>query len=99
MAKKHDQAGRVVAKKLGGQYDPTASPDVKGKQGRAEVKTMASEIPKAKQQLGTRPGKAYVVLPKPEHGKARDRLRGSGVGLMNYKGEITKRSGTGRKKT
>lgn len=99
MAKKHDQAARVAAKKLGGQYDPTASPDVKGKQGRAEVKTRAPEIPKAKQQLGTRPGKAYVVLPKPEHGKARGKLRGSGVGIMDYKGNITKRSGSARKKT
>lgn len=89
----------MAAKTLHTQYDPTRSPDMKGKHGRAEVKSSASEIPKAREQLGTRPGKAYVVLPKPEHGKAREKLQGSGIGLIDYKGNIAKRStSTGKKK-
>ena len=97
MAKKHDRAARLTAKKLDGSYDPTDSPDVKGKLGRAEVKSTAYEISKAREQLSKRPGKAYVVLPKVEHGKARAKLEGSGIGIIDYKGKITKRSKSTRK--
>jgi len=99
MGKYHDRAARVAANKLGGKYDPTDSPDVKkGACGRAEAKSMASEVPTDLDQLGPGKGRAYVVLPKSEHEKARERLQGTGIGLMDYTGKITKRSRSARKK-
>jgi len=52
MANSHDRAAKLVARKLRGRYNPQTSPDVKGKGGRAEVKSSASEIPEALRQLG-----------------------------------------------
>ena len=99
MGKYHDRAARLAAKKLGGKYDPTDSPDVKkGMRGRAEAKSRAREVPTALDQLGPRKGRAYVVLPKSEQEKAREQLQGTGIGLMDYKGKITKRSKSARKK-
>lgn len=101
MGKYHDRAARLAAKKLGGKYDPTDSPDVKkGVRGRAETKSRASEVLTALDQLGPRKGRAYVVLPKSEQKRAREQLQGTGIGLMDYmdyKGKITKRSKSARK--
>ena len=84
---------------MGGEYDPTTSPDVKkGAHGRAEVKSRASEVLTALDQLGRGKGHAYIVLPKSEHEKAREQLQGTGIGLMDYKGKITKRSRSARKR-
>ncbi len=92
MAKPHDRAARLVAKKLNGRYRSGSSPDVKGKRGRAEVKTSADEIPKALKQLGGGSGPAYVVLPKSEHKEAQRRLKGLKTGLMDYQSNVKKRS-------
>lgn len=92
MASSHDRVAKLVAKKLSGRYVRGASPDVKGKLGRAEVKSSADEIPKALRQLAGGTGSAFIVLPKPEHKEAQKRLRNRKTGLMDYKGNITKRS-------
>jgi len=92
MADSHDRAAKLVAKKLGGRYNPQTSPDVKVKGGRAEVKSSANEIPEALQQLAGGTGPAFVVLPKPQHKKALARLTGLKTGLMDYQGNITKPS-------
>ena len=92
MASSHDIAARRIARKLKGRYRPGKSPDVKGKLGRAEVKSTASEIPKALRQLGGSSGPAYITLPKREHPRALRRLKGRKTGLTNYKGNIIKPS-------
>lgn len=92
MAKSHDRAARRIAKILKGRYVPGKSPDVKGKFGRAEVKSKANEIPEALRQLGGGSGDAYIGLPKPEHPEALRRLRGRKTGLMNYQGKTIKPS-------
>ena len=92
MSANHDRAAKSVAKRFGGKYDPKRSPDVKAPGRRIEVKSYATEIPKALKQLGNGSAtKKYVVLPKPEHGEAKRRLKGTGVGLVDYKGNIVKR--------
>ncbi len=92
MADPHDRAARLLARKLNGRYRPKSSPDVKGRRGRAEVKTTASEIPKALRQLGGGSGPAYVVLPASEHKEAQRRLKGLKTGLMDYQSNVKKRS-------
>jgi len=92
MAKSHDVAARQIARKLKGRYRPGKSPDVKGKLGRAEVKSTASEIPKALRQFGGGSGPAYVGLPKSEHKEAKRHLKQRKTGLMNYQGRIIKPS-------
>ena len=92
MVKSHDTAARRIARILKGRYTPSKSPDVKGKLGRAEVKSTASEIPEALRQLAGGSGPAHVALPKREHPKALKRLSGRKTGLMNYQGKITKPS-------
>ena len=92
MAKSHDQAARRIARILKGRYKPGGSPDVKGKLGRAEVKSTAKEIPEALRQLGGGSGPAYIVLPKREHPEALRRLSGRKTGLMNYQDKIIKPS-------
>ena len=92
MAKSHDIAARRIARILKGRYSPSKSPDVKGKIGRAEVKSTSGEIPEALRQLGGGSGNAYIALPKPEHPKALRRLSGRKTGLMNYQGKIIKPS-------
>jgi hypothetical protein len=82
----------LVAKKLGGRYVPGRSPDVKGKHGRAEVKSSADEIPKALRQLAGGTGPAFIVLPKPQHKKALQHLADLKTGLMDYQGNIVKPS-------
>jgi len=44
MANSHDRAARLIAKRLGGKYNRSGSPDVKGRYGSAEVKSTADEI-------------------------------------------------------
>ena len=97
LAKKHDEAARRISRKVGGIYDPKRSPDVRGGVARVEVKSSASEITKALQQLGGGPGRAYVALPASEHAAAQRRLEGLGTGLMDHKGKIVKRSTRKRK--
>lgn len=92
MANSHDRAAKLVARKLGSRYDPRTSPDVKGKGGRAEVKSSVDEITQALRQLAGGTGSAFVVLPKPQHRKALTRLAGLKTGLMDYQGKITKPS-------
>ena len=92
MAKSHDIAARRIARILKGRYTPSKSPDVKGKLGRAEVKSTTNEIPEALRQLGGGSGNAYVVLPKAEHPKALRRLSGRKTGLRDYQGKIIKPS-------
>jgi hypothetical protein len=92
MAKSHDVAARRIAKILKGRYTPGKSPDVKGKLGRAEVKSKANETPEALRQLGGGSGDAYIVLPKPEHPEALRRLKQHKTGLRNYQGKIIKPS-------
>jgi len=93
MAKSHDRAARLTAKKLGAEYDPKRSPDIRGREYRAETKSRASEIPKAIRQLGGgQAKKKYITLPKREHVSTREKLEGSGIGLIDYKGQTTKRA-------
>lgn len=92
MANSHDRAAKLVARKLGGRYNPRASPDVKGKGGRAEVKSSVDEIPEALRQLAGGSSPAYLVLPKLQHKKALKRLAGLKTGLMDYQANITKPS-------
>jgi hypothetical protein len=92
MANPHDRAAKLVARKLHGRYNPQTSPDVKGKGGRAEVKTSVNEIPEALRQLGGGNGPAFVVLPKSQHKKALERMAGLKTGVMNYRGKIIKPS-------
>ena len=92
MANSHDRVAKLVARKLRGRYNPQTSPDVKGKGGRAEVKSSADEIPKALRQLAGGTGPAFIVLPKPQRKKAQERLAGLKTGLMDYQGNIIKPS-------
>lgn len=92
MAAKHDRAARRIARQCGGTYDPKQSPDVKCKVRAVEVKTYAGETPKALEQLGRSRKPKYVALPASEHPSALHKLRGTGVGLMNYNGDIVKRA-------
>ncbi|MDH5363895.1 MAG: hypothetical protein OEZ07_05635 [Dehalococcoidia bacterium] len=92
MASSHDRAAKLVAKKLRGRYTPGRSPDVKGKFGRAEVKSSVAEIPKALRQLAGGSGRAFVVLPKSEHKKALKRLAHLKAGLMDCQANIVKPS-------
>ena len=92
MANSHDRAAKLVARKLRGRYNPETSPDVKGKDGRAEVKSSVGEISEALRQLGGGSGSAYVVLPSSEQKKALERLAGLKTGLINYAGKMIKPS-------
>ena len=92
MAKSHDIAARQIARILKGRYTSGKSPDVKGKLGRAEVKSKAGEIPTALLQLAGGSGPAFIALPKSEHKEALRRLKQRKTGLMNYRGKITKLS-------
>ena len=76
MANSHDRAAKLVARKLRGRYNPQTSPDVKGKGGRAEVKSSVNEIPEALRQLGGGSGSAFVVLPGSQQEKALKRMTG-----------------------
>lgn len=92
MAEPHDNAAERIARKLKGRYDPRTSPDVRGRRGRAEVKSTAGEISKALRQLRGGSGPAYVVLPRKEIPKAIRRMRGLKTGIMDYRGNIRKPS-------
>jgi hypothetical protein len=92
MASSHDRAAKLIARKLGGKYNPGISPDVRSNRGCAEVKSSAGEIPKALRQLAGHRGAAFVVLPKPEHTKALKRLANRKTGLMDYQGNVKKPS-------
>jgi len=91
MAEPHDRAARRIANMLGGDYDSKRSPDVISKDSRVEVKTYAAEIPKALDQLGRSAKKKYVALPAGEHEDAKRQLEGTGVGLMDWNGNVRKR--------
>lgn len=92
MSESHDRTAKIIARKLMGRYRPGASPDVKGKRGRAEIKSSTNEIPYALRQLAGGSGPAYIALPKREHSKALQRLKGLKTGLMDSRGKITKQS-------
>ena len=90
MANSHDAAAKLVARKLRGRYNPKSSPDVKGKGGRAEVKSSVDEISEALRQLGGGTGPAFVVLPVSQQKKSLERMTGLKTGLLNYKGKVIK---------
>ena len=92
MATSHDIAARRIAKIHGCKYRQSKSPDVKCPGIRVEVKSTASEIPKALRQLAGGSGPAYTALPKRAHKEAQERLRHRKTGLMDYMGNITKLS-------
>ncbi len=92
MADSHDQAARRIAKRYGGRYRPTLSPDVKTPKIRVEVKSNADEIPTALRQLGGGKGAAYIALPSAQKKEALKRLSDRKTGLMNMKGDILKSS-------
>ena len=92
MAKKHDMAAERISKLVGGEYNPKKSPDVRGGDARVEVKSAASEITEALRQLGGGTGRAYVALPKSQQSRAVKRLEGLKTGLMDFNGNIVKRS-------
>ena len=92
MAAKHDRAARRIARQCGGTYDSTRSPDVQCRNRAVEIKSRAAEIPKALNQLGGSRKPGYIALPASQHSSALPRLKGTGVGLMNYNGEIVKRA-------
>ena len=92
MATSHDIDARRIAKIHGCKYRRSKSPDVKCPGIRVEVKSTASEIPKALRQLAGGSRDAYIGLPKREHPEALRRLRGRKTGLMDYLGNITKLS-------
>lgn len=92
MVSSHDRAAKLVARKLRGRYNPQTSPDVKGKDGHAEVKLSVDEISEALRQLGGGSGPAFIVLPGSQQKKALKRMAGLKTGIMNYKGNITKPS-------
>lgn len=92
MTSSHDRAAKLVARKLRGRYNSQNSPDVKGRNGRAEVKSSVDEIPQALRQLGGGSGPAFVVLPASQQKKALKHMAGLKTGLMDYKGNIIKPS-------
>ena len=92
MARKHDQAARRFAKKWGGTYDPTCSPDVRGLTWRVEVKSRAAEVHEALRQLSGGTGAAYIMLPQSECGAAEKLLEGQKTGLVNYSCTVVKPS-------
>ncbi len=97
MAKSHDRAARIIARKVGGTYNSKSSPDVKGGKARVEVKSKASEIGKALSQLGGGAGPAFVALPKPALKSGQERIKGRKTGLMDHQGKIVKPSTRKRK--
>jgi CspA family cold shock protein len=92
MVNSHDRAAKLIARKLGVKYRLQASPDVKGKHVRVEVKSSANEIPQALRQLAGGTGPAFIALPKSQRKKAMKRLAGLKTGLMNYQGKVVKPS-------
>ena len=91
MAKAHDRAARLIARRNGGIYDPTQSPDVRSPERVIEVKSTANEIPTALAQLRRARKPGYVALPAAEHPDALQKLEGTGVGLMNHNRESVKK--------
>lgn len=92
MATSHDVAARRIAKKVKGRFRRGRNVDVKGHRIRVVVKMTADEISEALRQLGGGSGPAYIALPTGEHAKALRRLRDRKTGLMDYTGNIKKRS-------
>jgi hypothetical protein len=92
MTNSHDRAAKMAARKMRGRYNSQTSPDVKGKGGRAEVKSTVNEISEALRQLGGGKGPAFVVLPKSECKKALKRMADLKTGIMDYQGKIIKPS-------
>lgn len=92
MGKSHDVAARRIAKQNRGTYWPKSSPDVRAYDRLVEVKSKASELPKALRQLGKGQRKKYVALPGQQVPTAVKRLKGTGVGVMNYHGKVVKRA-------
>ena len=95
MAKSHDRAARLIARRYGGTYDPMRSPDVRSQRRVVEVKSTADEIPTAMDQLRRAKKPGYVALPAAEHPDALQKLEGTGVGLMNHNGDIVKKARRG----
>ena len=92
MVNSHDRAAKLIARKLGAKYRRQASPDVKGKHVRVEVKSSATEIPQALRQLSGGTGPAFIALPKSQRKGAMKRLAGLKTGLIDYQGKIVKPS-------
>jgi len=92
MATSHDIAARRIARKVKGRFRRKRSPDVKGPRIRVAVKMTAKEISKALCELGGGSGPAFIALPTKEHPKALKRMSGLKTGLMDYTGNIKKRS-------
>jgi hypothetical protein len=91
-SRSHKQTGQRIAKKIGAEYNSGKGVDVKKKGIAVEVETEQTVGDAGKQLRGHR-GKAYVA-PTTQKGveKAKERYKGTTIGVMDKNGKVVKRS-------
>ncbi len=91
MAKQHDDIARRIAKKVGGDYNPVKGPDIVTPQRVIEVGTDPNQVSAEMKQVARYNKPRYVAGPKPFVKAALKSTQGTGIGVMDGKGNIVKR--------
>jgi len=95
----HDKIAESLAEKEGVEYNQGKGPDVKSKKRVIEVATHDSDIDESTKQVIRYQKPKYLATPKRKVPKAIDSTRGTGIGVMDDKGKIIKRSrGKGKRR-
>ncbi len=91
MAEKHDRISRRIAKELGAEYNPVKGPDIVTPTRVVEVGMDPSKVSEEMKQVARYNKARYVAGPKSFVNAALESTKGTGIGVMDEKGNIVKR--------
>ncbi len=95
---KHDEIAKRIAKKENTEYNQGQGPDVKTSRRVIEVATHEGDLKDSTRQLQGFRKPRYIATTPDLMPEARELTDGTGIGLMNSRGNIVKRAGGGKRK-
>ena len=96
-SKKHDDAAKRIAKKLGTEYNPGKGVDVQSRIAAIEVETLGSVKDGIRQLQGFKKAVYISGADQATVDEALQRTKNTTIGVMDNKGNIIKRSSRKRK--
>lgn len=92
MVSKHDKIAQRLANKYDTEYNEGKGPDIKAEDKVIEVATHDSDIEDSKRQLQGYNKPRYLAVPSDKIDIAKEKVEGTGIGVMGPTGKIHKRA-------
>jgi hypothetical protein len=92
MVSKHDKIAQRLADKYDVEYNEGKGPDIKTPNKVIEVATPDSDMQDSKRQLQGFTKPRYLAVPSDKIGVAKEKVEGTGIGVMGPTGKIHKKA-------